>query len=77
VVNVRSLSVFAFAAGLTVDLAEEVLVDIPDDECSVAELPCPSSKCGGERTRILFAHGAFDGRTVIYCDGCGDADLWL
>lgn len=77
VVDVKSLTNFAFAAGLTVDSAEQALLDAPDDACRVEIHPCPSARCGGETARILFAPAAFNGRSMIFCESCGEADIWL
>jgi hypothetical protein len=76
VVDVRSLSNFAFAAGLTLSGAEGLLVDFPDEDCRVVLRRCPA--CSPyEVVRILVALRAHCDRDVLYCENCGEADIWV
>jgi len=75
-VEVCAVTNFAFNAGLTVELAERLLVEADDLDCRVRSGPCDEA-CKGVETRFLIALRVFDGRDVIYCEGCGVADLWL
>lgn len=72
VIDVQSVSNFAFNAGLTVDEAQRVLLEAiqwryPVMRCS---LEC------GEQPHVVVDH-AWDDRTILYCTGCGLADLWV
>jgi hypothetical protein len=75
-VEVCAVTNFAFNAGLTVELAERLLIEADDLDCRVRSGRCPGS-CNGAESSLLIALRVFDGRDVIYCEGCGVADLWV
>lgn len=73
VIDVHAVSNFAFNAGLTVEVAQELLVEA-DDWRAVAGT-C-REHCNGQST-FAVAVRAFADRDVIYCEGCNVADLWV
>jgi hypothetical protein len=76
-IDVRLMSNFAFNAGLSHGPAEELILATPDEDCRIKEGPCPSGGCNGTITRHLLALGAFEGRDLIYCEDCGEVDIWV
>lgn len=80
-VNVRSLTNFAFNAGLTIESAEALILAAPDEECRIRECVCISEDCGGDTTRHLIALGGLVTgelrRDLILCEDCGLADVWV
>lgn len=77
VVDVRSLTNFAFNAGLTHESAEALFLAAPDGDCRIHVRPCPSEACGWNLARHLFAQGGYEGRELILCEDCGQVDLWV
>lgn len=74
-VDVQALSNFAFNAGLTIDLAQKLLLDAEMEDCRVIGSGCREF-CGGDTEfRTLVALRAFGDRDVIYCEGCNVADV--
>jgi hypothetical protein len=72
VIDVRAVTTVAFCAGLTVDLAQDALLDGEMDDCRVVGGVCP--ECSAE-TSFLIALRAFAGRDVVYCEECRVADV--
>lgn len=71
-VHVQAVSNFAFNAGLTVDEAQRLLVEA--DQWRYPEMRCAQG-CG--RVPHVVVDYGWDDRAVIYCCGCGLADLWV
>lgn len=71
-IDVRSLSNFAFVAGLGVDRAQRILVESP-------QWRYPTLRCMGcdNRTPHVIVDHAWEGRSMLYCCGCGLVDLWV
>ncbi len=76
-VDVKTVTQFAFNTGLTPGAAEDILLATPDEWCGIFVQSCGSATCGANRTRHLVARAAFAGRDVLFCEECGQADLWL
>lgn len=76
-IDVQSVTNFAHYAGLTCESAERLILAAPDEDTRIHERPCPSAECNGARTRHLIASRAFEGREPIYCEDCGEADIWV
>ena len=76
-VDVQSLTNFAHYAGLTCESAERLTLAAPDEDTRIHERSCPSGECNGATTRHLIVSRAFEGRELIYCEDCGEADIWL
>lgn len=77
VVEVHSLTNFAFNAGLTVESIEVLILAAPDEDCRIRECVCVSAGCNGSTTRHLVALRGFEDRDLIYCEECGQADIWV
>lgn len=73
VIDVRSLSNFAWIAGLTLDVAQDLLVDVHD--WYVQELRHPGCGASDRLPRRMVAPRAFQDRDVLYCDECGQVDV--
>lgn len=72
VIDVRTVSPFAYNAGLTVSEAQRVLVLAP-------QWRYPVMLCGvecGPQPHVVVDHG-WDDRDVLYCTLCKTADLWV
>jgi hypothetical protein len=80
-VSVRSLTNFAFNAGLTIESMEALILAAPDEECRIRECVCISEDCGGDTTRHLIVAAGLEAnglnRDLIYCEACGLADIWV
>lgn len=72
-IYVRSLSNFAWIAGLTEDVAEELLVGAED--CYIQDMRHWSCGASDRLPRHVVAPRAFDNRDVIYCEDCGQVDV--
>ena len=80
-VDVRSLTNFAFNAGVTIESMEALILAAPDEECRIRECVCISEGCGRGTTRHLIVKGGLEVngllRDLIYCEDCGLADVWV
>lgn len=72
VVDVQRLSMFAFNAGLTHELAQQVLLEAP--HWRYPQVYC-SWECG--RQPHVMVDEAWQGRLMLYCTTCRTVDLWV
>ena len=73
IVDVQAVTNFAFNAGLTIELAQELLLDAEMEDCRVISGVC-REHCN-DTASFLIALRAFGDRDVIYCEGCNVADV--
>jgi hypothetical protein len=76
-VDVKSLTHFAFNAGLTIESVEALILSAPDEDCRIRDCVCVSGKCNGDTARHLVVLRGLNDRDLIYCEECGQADVWV